>query len=222
VGDMDDGERGPEHEGEERVAPEEAASVSRRQALELDRRAGWAAHNWYWLVGFGVVALILGIVVASHAFGSLHALIWLSGLFLVFLGVAQLLTVGRGGDRRAHLVGALVALVGGVVLLAWPGETLKVVAVVAGVTVLAWGGVHVAAAFGRPHETRTHDLIAGIALIVLGIVMIVWPKATLTLVGLLIGIAAIVWGVTTIAAGLRLRRAGLHWEKAHARSRPAG
>ncbi len=219
---MGGGERRPEHEGEERVVPEEEASVSRRQARELDQRGSWAAHNWNWLVGLGVVAVILGIVVASHAFGGLHALIWLSGLFLVFLGVAQLLTVGRGGDRRAHLISALVALVGGIVLLVWPGETLKVVAVVAGITILVWGAVRVVSAFGRPHETRRHDLIAGIALIVLGIVMIVWPEATLTLVGLLIGIAAIVWGVATIAAGLRLRRAGLHWEKAHARSRPAG
>ncbi len=220
--DMGGGERRPEYEGEEQVVPEEATSVSRRQAHELDRRAAWAAHNWNWLVGVGVVAVILGIVVASHAFGSLHALIWLSGLFLVFLGVAQLLTVGRGGDRRAHLISALVALIGGIVLLVWPGETLKVVAVVTGITVLVWGGVRVVSAFGRPHETRNHDLIAGVALIVLGIVMIAWPEATLTLVGLLIGIAAIVWGVTTIAAGLRLRRAGLHWEKAHSRSHPAG
>jgi len=63
--------------------------VSRREAHLLDRRAGWAAHNWGWLLAFGLIAVVLGIVVLSHAFGSLGALVWLTGLFLLFMGVAN-------------------------------------------------------------------------------------------------------------------------------------
>ena len=64
-----------------------------------------------------------------------------------------------------------------------------------------------------------HDLAVSIALVVLGIAMIAWPKGTITIVGLLIGIAAIVWGVVMMAGALRLRRSGKRWLQLHARSR---
>jgi uncharacterized membrane protein HdeD (DUF308 family) len=206
-------------EDDDRLVVQEQVTVSLREARRLDRQARWSAHNWGWVFGVGAVAAVLGIVIFSHAFGSLHALIWLSGLFLLFLGVAQVLTIGRGGDRRTHLLGAIITAVGGIVLLVWPGETLRVVAVVAGITVLAWGGVRGWAALHEAHETRTHDLAVSIALVVLGIVMIVWPKGTITIVGLLIGGAAIIWGVVMMASALRLRRSGKRWLQLHARSR---
>ena len=201
---------------------EEQLTVSRRRARQLDRQAAWAAHNWVWLLGFGVVALVLGILIASHAFRGLHALVWLSGLFLLFFGASQLLTMGRGGDRRAHLAGALVAVVGGTVLLAWPGETLRIAAVVAGITVLAWGLVRGLAALREVHSTRGHDLVVSGAVIVLGIVMIVWPEGTITLASLLIGVTAIICGLVTIAAAFHLRAVGRHWQRLQERKRPAG
>jgi uncharacterized membrane protein HdeD (DUF308 family) len=206
---------------EEPINSEKELTVGRRRSRQLDRQAAWAAHNWGWLLGFGVVALILGIVVAGHAFGSLHALIWLSGLFLLFIGVAELLITGKGDDRRTHLLAALAAIVGGIVLLVWPGETARIAAVVAGVTVLVWGLVRAAAALREAHSTRGHDLVVGGALIALGIVMIVWPEGTITLVGLLIGVTAIVWGLVTIASAFHLRAVGRRWKRLHERARPA-
>jgi uncharacterized membrane protein HdeD (DUF308 family) len=187
----------------------------------IDRQGGWAAHNWTWLLGLGVIAVVFGVIVLSHAFGSLGALVWLTGLFLLFIGVAQLLTMRRGGAPRSHLLGAAVALVGGIVLLAWPGETLTVLAVIAGVTVLAWGIVRAATAFGRPYETRTYDVVTGIALIVAGAVMIAWPGATITLIGIVVGLCAVVWGAVMIGGAFRLRSAGRRWRDLHQRSRIA-
>ena len=206
---------------DDRIVVQEEIAMSRREAHLLDRRAGWAAHNWGWLLAFGVIAVVFGIVVLSHAFGSLGALVWLTGLFLLFMGVAQLVTMGRGGARGAHLAGAVVAIVGGIVLLAWPGETLKVVAVVAGITVLAWGVVRAVAAFGGPRETRGHDAAVGIALIVLGLLMVVWPGATVTLIGVLVGLAAIAWGVVMVIGAFNLRKAGRRWQAVRERNRAA-
>jgi uncharacterized membrane protein HdeD (DUF308 family) len=221
---MDDPrQQGAGHESDdERLVIEEQVTVSRREARKLDREAAWAAHNWGWLLGLGIVALVLGIVIASHAFGSLHALIWLSGLFLLFWGIAQLMMLGRGGDRRAHLIAALVTIVGGIVLLVWPGETARIAAVVAGITVLVWGVARGVSGWRDSHSLRGHDLIVAIVLAVLGLVMIVWPEGTLTLVGILIGAAAIVWGLVTIAAAFHLRALGRRWQRLHERARPAG
>jgi uncharacterized membrane protein HdeD (DUF308 family) len=209
-------------EGDDRlVVVQEEVAVSRREAHLIDRRAGWAAHNWGWLLALGAIAIVFGLVVLSHAFGSVSSLVWLTGLFLVFMGVAQLVTLGRGGPRGAHFAAAAIAIVGGIVLLAWPGETLKVVAFVAGVTVLLWGVVRAFAAFNGPPETRSHDAAVGIALIVLGILMMVWPGATVTLIGVFVGLIAIVWGVVMVLGSLKLRKAGRRWQEMREKSRAA-
>ena len=216
-GDNDSGAGGA-HADDERVRSTLSDTTSRTQTRQLDREASWGAHNWAWMLGLGIVALVLGIVIASHAFGSVSALTWLSGLFLLFLGIAQLMTVGRGGDRRTHLAGGLIAIVGGIVLLVWPGETVHVVAVVAGITVLAWGVLRGVGVWRGGHATRGHDLIVSVALIVLGVAMIVWPSGTITIIGLLIGVAAIVWGIVMIVSAFHLRAIGLRWEARHSRS----
>jgi uncharacterized membrane protein HdeD (DUF308 family) len=207
---------------DEDLVVQEQVTVSRRRARQLDRQAAWAAHNWGWLLGLGIVSVVLGIIIASHAFGGLRALIWLSGLFLLFFGIAQLMTVGKGGDRRTHLVAGLVTIVGGIVLLVWPGQTVKVAAVVAGLTVLVWGLVRGFTSWRDSHSLRGHDLVVSVAMVVLGLVMIVWPSATITLVGVFIGVAAIVWGLVTIASAFHLRAVGRRWERLHERARPAG
>jgi uncharacterized membrane protein HdeD (DUF308 family) len=204
-----------------RIIVREEVAVSRREAHLLDRRAGWAAHNWGWLLALGLIAVVFGCVVLSHAFGSLGALVWLTGLFLLFIGVSQLVTMGRGGSRGGHLAGAVVAIVGGIVLLAWPGETLKVVAFVAGITVLAWGIVRALAAYRGPREERGHDVVVGIALIVLGILMMAWPGATVTLIGVLVGLAAIAWGVVMVIGAFNLRKEGRRWRELRAKARVA-
>ena len=207
--------------GDEKLIIQEEVAVSGRQAHLLDRQAGWAAHNWGWLLGLGLIAIVFGIVVLSHAFGSLSALVWLTGLFLLFMGFAQLITMGRGGATAAHIAGAVIAIVGGIVLLAWPGETLKVVAWVAGITFLVWGIVRAATAFGGPHDTRTHDVAVGVALIILGVIIMAWPGATITLIGVLVGLVAIVWGVVMVIGAFNLRRSGRRWRELREKARLA-
>jgi uncharacterized membrane protein HdeD (DUF308 family) len=206
---------------DDRIVVQEEVAVSRREAHLLDRRAGWAAHNWGWLLALGAIAIVFGIVILSHAFGSLGALVWLTGLFLLFIGLSQLVTMGRGGSRGGHLGGAVIAIVGGIVLLAWPGETLKVVAFVAGITVLAWGIVRTLAAYRDVREERGHDLIVGVALIVLGLLMMAWPGATVTLIGVLVGLAAIAWGIVMVIGAFNLRKEGRRWREMRAKSRVA-
>jgi uncharacterized membrane protein HdeD (DUF308 family) len=209
----------PDDEGH--LVIQEEVTVSRRQAHLLDRQAGWAAHNWGWLLGLGLIAIVFGVVVLSHAFSSLGALVWLTGLFLLFIGLAQLITMGRGGAMRAHVAGAVIAIVGGIVLLAWPGETLKVVAFVAGITFLIWGIVRAATAFGGPQDTRTHDVAVGVALIILGVIIMAWPSATITLIGVLVGLVAIVWGVVMVIGAFNLRATGRRWRELREKARVA-
>ncbi len=216
---MDEGSRGPEPPDEERVVIQEEVAISGRQAHALDRRASWALHNWPWVLGLGVVGIVFGLIVLSNAFNSVKALAWLTGLFLLFMGVVQLLTLRRGESRGTQAIGGLIAIIGGIILLAWPGETLKVVAWIAGLTFLFWGVVRTLTALGEHGESRGRELAVGIALIVLGILVMVWPGSTITLIGILIGLIAIAWGVTMVIAALNMRKTGRQWEEVRSRSR---
>ena len=200
---------------------QEEVAISGHQAHVLDRRASWALHNWPWVLGLGVVGVVFGVVVLSDAFGGVKALAWLTGLFLLFMGVVQLLTLRRGESRGIQAIGALVAIVGGIILLFWPGETLKVVAWIAGLTFLLWGILRTFTAFREIGDNRTRELGVGILLIILGILVMAWPGATITLIGVLIGLIAIGWGIAMIVAALNMRKTGRQWEEVRTRSRVA-
>lgn len=197
----------------DRFVVQDEIAISLKEARRLDRRASWAAHNWGYVLAVGVAAVVVGAVLLSSAFDTLSALVWVTGLYLIFMGVVQLLALGRGGARGTRLLAAAVAVAGGLVLLFWPGETLKVLAVVAGITFLASGAVYAVSAFRGPREERLTDTASGAGLVVLGALMIAWPGPTVTLLGVVLGLIAIAWGASVIVRALALRRAGREWEE---------
>ena len=184
-------------------------------ARQIDRRASWGEHNWGWMLALGVAVIVLGVVVVTHAFGSLSALVWLTGLFLIFMGATELLWAVRSEERGSRVAAGLIAVAGGIVLLAWPGETLKVLAFLTGITFLGWGLVSLLAAFRNRRAGRSElsDLVAGVGLVLLAILVMAWPAATVSIVGILVGLVAIAWGVVTAVGALGLRKAGRQFEE---------
>ena len=131
------------------------------------------------------------------------------------MGGTEILAATRSGARGARATGGLIAIAGGIILLAWPGETVKVLAVLAGATFIGWGLVTVLAALRSRREGRSpvSGLAIGSGLIVLGIVVLAWPAATVTIVGILVGLVAIAWGAVTVLGALDLRSAGHQLEE---------
>ena len=181
----------------------------------FDRRSSWAAHNWGWVLAFGIAAIGFGVALLSSAFASLSALAWLAGLFLLFIGVAELVVPVWSGGRTSRLAGAAIAIAGGLVLLAWPGKTLTVLAFVAGIALAAWGltGAVTALRRRREGESELRGIVVGFGLAALGILMMAWPTGTVAVIGVLMGIVAVVWGAVTSLHAVDLRRTGLRWEE---------
>ncbi len=191
------------------------------EARQLHRRASWGEHNWGWMLALGVGMIALGIVVFTHAFGSLSALVWLTGLFLLIMGGSELLWAARSDAWRSRLAAGSISVAGGVVLLAWPGETLKVLAFLTGITFLGWGLVSLLTALRRRRkgQSSVEDMVAGGGLVVLAILAMAWPAATVTIVGILVGLVAVASGVMTAVGALGLRRAGRRFEMERERAR---
>jgi uncharacterized membrane protein HdeD (DUF308 family) len=165
-----------------------------------------ARRLWGLLVALGVVALVFGIVVIANIWASVHLVAIFAGLFLLFAGVMQLVSRSTGRSRAGRIFAGILAIVAGIVLIAWPGASVKTVAVVIGVSFLIWGvAVAIAALMDRGEGS---GVIAsfGVLLAVVGVIFIVWPGPTVTILMVLVGASAILFGISCIAQGLALRR----------------
>jgi len=191
-----------EHGGSEGRRPE---VVSESVVVVADGRE-MARRFWGLLVALGVVALVFGIVVLANIWASVHLVAIFAGLFLLFAGVMQLVSRSTGRSRAGRIFAGLLAIVAGIVLIAWPGASIKTVAVVVGVSFLIWGVAVAIAALMDRGEGSGVIAAFGALLAVVGIIFIVWPGPTVTILMVLVGASAILFGISCIAQGLALRK----------------
>jgi uncharacterized membrane protein HdeD (DUF308 family) len=159
---------------------------------------------WTVLLGMGVVLIILGLVVVANIWESIQFVGILIGIVLLFLGVVG---VAAGAKRGGGwMLAPIVAIVGGVILLFWPGLTLKALAVIVGLTLIAWGGVQSGIAIASARDGRMGMLVSGVLILLLGVVVVAWPGPTLALLTTLFGAAVILAGAAAVALGLKMRK----------------
>ncbi|MCZ4077180.1 HdeD family acid-resistance protein [Rhodococcus sp. H36-A4] len=115
----------------------------------------------------------------------------------------------------AVLIRGIVAIVFGIVALAWPDVTVWALVVVFGAYAIVDGvSAIVRAARSRKVESGwVWWMLGGFVSLAAGIVALVWPNITAIAVVFVIGIWAILGGILEIAGSLRLRRldGATHW-----------
>ena len=102
---------------------------------------------------------------------------------------------------QVTLVIGLVTLALGIVVAFHPSGSLNVIAVLLGITLLITGIFHLVRAFTGDEGHRVWPGIAGLLLIVVGVVLIRHLHVTVALIGLLVGISWIAEGVSALAIG---------------------
>jgi len=95
------------------------------------------------LVGFiGVIGMMAGIVVIRNPFETVAVLATVLGLVWVVGGTIELISSIADSamrDRGLIAFGAVVTIVAGIVVLAWPGPTVTVIAWIAGIYLVVFG-----------------------------------------------------------------------------------
>jgi uncharacterized membrane protein HdeD (DUF308 family) len=102
---------------------------------------------------------------------------------------------------QVTLVIGLVTLALGIVVASNPSASLNLIAVLLGITLLITGIFHLVRAFTGDEGHRVWPGIAGLLLIVIGVVLIRHLHVTVALIGLLVGISWIAEGVSALAVG---------------------
>ncbi|MGN6246350.1 MAG: HdeD family acid-resistance protein [Motilibacteraceae bacterium] len=173
-------------------------------------------RHWGWLLGYGVVSVVLGIMVLAWPEATLVVLAVLFAVELFVSGIFHLVGAftdrgvaeGGGGHRALWgLLGILSVLVG-LMLLRHPLQSLAVVAfligiwwVVAGVTDL------VTAVGGGARPGRGWRVFMGVVSTIAGIYVVLRPGISLSILTVLAGFWLILYGLLAAVAAFQLRSA---------------
>lgn len=181
------------------------------EALDVDT----LARNWWVVLLRGVAGILFGIATFFAPAISLAVLVLLFGAYALVDGVLAVISAVRNRATNEHwwvlLIEGVVGIITGIVTFAWPGITALALLYVIAAWALVTGALEIAAAV-RLRKVIDHEwllVLSGIASIIFGVLLALFPGAGALALVLWIGAYAIVFGALLVALGFRLRS----WER---------
>ena len=145
----------------------------------------------------GGAAVVLGLVLTFDLVAATRTLALLVGLALIANGCLEIAVGWGSGQRAGSVVLGGVLVVGGLVAVFWPEVTVWALAVLTGVSLLVHGIGRIAVAVGDRAEIPGWGwlVLAGAFNVVVGILALSWPEATVRVLGILLGAEIVVFGL---------------------------
>lgn len=163
---------------------------------------------WWIPVLMGLIALGVGVFFVVKNDSTLKTVTVILGIFLLVQAVVEILVAifGKGEGRGALALVAVVTAIAGLLLIKKPFETLTVLVLILGIVFVVAGIARFADAV-TSKEGRGGNLLVCVVDIAVGVVILAWPDLTLTTIAIIIGIALIIRGLLMIVFGFQLRSA---------------
>ena len=161
------------------------------------------------LAVFGAAAVVVGGILLFNPYTAAKTLALFIGLALLIGGLLEIAAGWDSGRRVASLVLGAVLIVGGLLTLFWPGPTLWTIAVLTGISLLIHGIGRVAMAFAARAQLPSWGwfAFAGALNIIIGILALAWPEATILVLSLMLGFQILIFGVFLLVAAFMTSRA---------------
>jgi len=151
----------------------------------------------------GLATLVIGVVLLFNPVAAARTLALLLGLAFVVGGLLEI-AVGWDAEKRRWASFALgaVLVIGGVLAVVWPGVTLLTLAWITGLSLIVHGAARVGLAVVARHETSSWGwlALAGAVNLLIGVLAIAWPQATVLVLSLVLGAQVTVFGVLLLVA----------------------
>jgi uncharacterized membrane protein HdeD (DUF308 family) len=178
-----------------------------------DMLAGVGRH-WGWVLTFGIVTLLAGILALAWPGRTVVVLAVLFGVQLVVAGifrfVAALATDDETGATRVllALLGVLSFIVG-LYALRHILVTIATLALLLGIFWIVNGAIEVFTALShRRMPGRGWTILMGLLSMVAGVVVLVYPGISLVTLAVVLGVWLLVFGVMEVGLAFRLRSVG--------------
>jgi uncharacterized membrane protein HdeD (DUF308 family) len=154
------------------------------------------------MVLFGAAAVIVGGVLLVNPFAAVRTLALLLGLSLVIGGFLEMAAGWESGRRVSGSLLGAVLIIGGLLAAFWPEASVWTLAVLTGVSLLVHGIARIVVAFAARAEVPGWGwlALAGAFNVVVGIVALAWPEATVVILSVMLGLQVLAFGVLVLVA----------------------
>jgi uncharacterized membrane protein HdeD (DUF308 family) len=159
----------------------------------------------------GAITLVAGLVLLFWPHSTINVVARLAGILILAVGVVDLVETFR--NHRSGSYWGLLALRGvlnvgfGLVLVFWPHITITVLVWVFGIDLVLTGVLGLAVFRQLPDDYRRPTLNRAIVTIVFGLLVVIWPSATLSVVAFIVAALLIVFGLILLWSGYVLSQA---------------
>ena len=168
------------------------------------------AQNWWTFTLRGVFALLFGVLAFVAPGATLTTLIFVFGFYAILNGVFALYAAWnlRRYERWwVFLLEGLLGIAAGVIAFVSPGATaLAFLSIIAAWAILV-GILQLVAAIRLRQviENEWSIGLSGLASVIFGVLLVVWPRTGLVTISWIIGFYAIAFGMMLLLFGSRLR-----------------
>jgi uncharacterized membrane protein HdeD (DUF308 family) len=169
-------------------------------------------ERWGWVLGIGVLLLIMGFVALGTEIAATVASVWFVGVAMAVAGIGEIvhaLRMKSWGRSILWLILGVLYTLAGIFFIMQPLQGAVVLTLLLGASLVASGIVRIILAFQMKQGTPwVMVVLSGLITAVLGVVILIqWPLSSLWVLGLFLAIDLIFAGVSWIMMGLALRRA---------------
>src|SRR6185312_12629168 len=145
----------------------------------------------------GILAILVGGFLLFHPYSAARTLALLVGLALVVGGCLEAVEGWDSGRRGGALALGVILVLGGLLAAFWPSATLWTIALITGLSLILHGIGRLALAFMARHEIHGWGWLAfaGAVNVLIGVIAIAWPEATILVLSLILGAQILIFGV---------------------------
>ena len=165
-------------------------------------------RSWWLLTVFGVITVGFGVVLTFKPSKSVHAIAVIIGIWLLILGVVRLIqAIGASGERTGLVIVGLLSLVIAIVVLHHTTTTVAVLGFIVGIFWTIGGATELFHGFSaNDGAVSWPTVVLGLIATTIGILCLVYPSLSLSIICVIVGVGMIVYGIVEILASLQLRK----------------
>ncbi len=188
--------------------------------VDANDMLGRVGRHWGWVLAFGIVTLLAGILVLAWPGPTLLVLAVLFGFQLVVLGIFRFVAAFgpelTAGARILYALLGVLSLIIGLYALRHVLITLLALGLLLGIFWVANGTVELFTALShREVHHRVWMSVLGLLSILAGLVLLVYPGLSLVALSVIVGVWLLVYGLMEISVATRVR-AAVHYPSAAA------
>lgn len=167
----------------------------------------------FWMILLqGIVGIVFGILLIVWPLKSLVFITWLIGAYLLLHSIILIvygLLLPKGENKGLKVLHGIVGLIAGVIFMSGTVTVLEVLVFFFAIWSLAVGIIEILVAILNKEddeELNAIQIFSGLFAILVAVLLFVYPTQSIAFVQIILGLAVLAAGVSTLVHGLKVRK----------------